>query len=69
MATLRVLKWVGIIIGLWITVGLVLSIFIPFPFSVPIVLFVVAVIAYLIRNRERKKALEVQGRKAKFTED
>ena len=69
MATLRVLKWVGIIIGLWIAVGLGISLFIPFPFSVPVVLIVVVVIAYLIRNMERKKALEVQRRQAKFTED
>jgi membrane protein implicated in regulation of membrane protease activity len=67
MATLRILKWVGIIIGLWIVVGLGISLFIPFPFSVPVVLFVVAVIAYLIRNRERKKGS--QKEQEKLTKD
>ena len=40
MATLRVLKWVGIITGLWIVVGLGISLFLPFPYSLPVVIIV-----------------------------
>ncbi|MGN6632366.1 MAG: hypothetical protein ACTHKP_09045 [Nitrososphaeraceae archaeon] len=67
MATLRVLKWVGIIIGLWIVIGLGISLFLPFPYSLPVVIIVVVVIAYMIRKLERKKASQKDHEK--FTKD